>query len=97
MPILVQLDQSIRIAEVLVVNNDNVWKSLHRSVQIGLRSLKSFNEFFVGNVVAALAHAHGHALDRFCRTINLDKDENNGIPKSYIRCELVNFLTDGIR
>ena len=73
------------MGNVVVAVNDDVRKTLNGTFQVRLSSLESCKKFLVRIVVTALAHAHRDSLDCFFGTIDLDEDENNGVPKSCVR------------
>lgn len=84
------------MGKVVVTVNDDVREALNGSFQIRSSSLKPCLEFFIRNVVTALARPHRNALDRLIGTIDLNEEENHCVTDSSVRSELVDFLTDGI-
>jgi hypothetical protein len=52
------------MGKVIVIVNDDVSQTLNGTFQVRLGSFESGSEFFIGNVVAALADAHGNSRDR---------------------------------
>jgi hypothetical protein len=96
-PVFVKPHESIRLGEIVVAVDKDVRQTLDRTFQVRLRSLEPSSQFIVWNVVPALAHSHGHSLDRLFSAIDADEDENDGVTERCVRHELFDFLAYWIR
>lgn len=68
-----------------------------RSLKIGLSSLKAADQLFVGNIVASLTDAHGHASTGLLSRGDLYEDQDHLIILIREAAQPPDFLTDRIR